>query len=521
MATATATATATERMTEYERRRLENIKRNDEMMASLNIRSRLADLSASSKRLSGKAKSPKTSPKKKPKVETPVVVRRSLRARGMPPETEGSKGSDLESPFPNADSKIPISRKHSPRKLGPISMKDAYEDTTLYGSTFYKTFVETITGFSGVTQLNPCIVDTFEGKKEEVGDDKVLGYSNCNFDDQVCCKKEVKEEKVLGSLDPLSLDLKPENVVRITSGRIMAVKFFPSTEKNIIVTGDKLGQVGFWNVGSGDEEGRVSLFRPHSSPVSGISVQPFCLSKILTSSYDGLIRLMDVEKEVFELVYSSDDAVFSLCQQEKDSKSFYFSEGHGKLNIWDERAGKVSASWVLHEDRINSIDFNSQNRNFMVTSSTDGTACIWDLRKTTTGKQNSFKTIEHKRAVHSAYFSPSGGCVATTSFDNNIGLLTGTNYENLSMIYHNNHTGRWISSFRAIWGWDDFFLFIGNMKRGVDVISAARRNTAMTLWSPLISAIPCRFAIHPLRVGMLAGATSGGQVYMWVAGDEK
>ena len=68
---------------------------------------------------------------------------------------------------------------------------------------------------------------------------------------------------------------------------------------------------------------------------------------------------------------------------------------------------------------------------------------------------------------------------------------------------------------RAIWGWDDSYLFIGNMKRGVDIISTACRKTVMTLQSAHMSAIPCRFSAHPYKVGMLAGATGGGQIYMW------
>ncbi|KAL7190942.1 hypothetical protein ACSBR2_023086 [Camellia fascicularis] len=178
---------------------------------------------------------------------------------------------------------------------------------------------------------------------------------------------------------------------------------------------------------------------------------------------------MDVEKEIFDLVYSSDHAIFSISQRTNDAKSLYFSEGHGVLNIWDERAGKSSASWILHEDRINTIDFNSKNTDIMATSSTDGTACIWDLRNIDADKPKCLKTVNHKRAVHSAYFSPSGSYLATTSIDDNVGLLTGANFEDITMINHNNKTGRWISSFRAIWGWDDSYLFIGNMKRGVDV----------------------------------------------------
>lgn len=125
---------------------------------------------------------------------------------------------------------------------------------------------------------------------------------------------------------------------------------------------------------------------------------------------------MDAEKEIFDLVYSNDDAIFSLSQRQNDVKSLYFGEGRGGFNIWDERTGRCSSQWILHDDRINTIDFNSQNPNIMATCSTDGTACLWDLRSINADKPKSLKTITHNRAVHSAYFSPSGSSLATTRY---------------------------------------------------------------------------------------------------------
>lgn len=125
---------------------------------------------------------------------------------------------------------------------------------------------------------------------------------------------------------------------------------------------------------------------------------------------------MDVEKEMFNLAYSSDDCIYSISQRPNDIKSLYFAEGQGGLNIWDERTGKSSSSWALHESRINSIDFNVCNTNVMATSSTDGSACIWDLRKVVAEKPEALTTINHKRAVRSAYFSPSGSLLATTRY---------------------------------------------------------------------------------------------------------
>ncbi|GFS41631.1 similar to DROUGHT SENSITIVE 1 [Actinidia rufa] len=463
---------APKKLTEYERRRLENIKRNEEMLASLKIQSKANDLSAATKRQSSQ---------KKPKSDTPVVIRKSLRNRGISPDASTAGG--LKDDFSETLSKKPQS-KQSPVVPGPISMRDAHS------------------GDESDQKLRESILSASKKPHSSYCDGSVGGIDGYPI-------------RVWGSIDLGELRLEPRNVARIVPERIMEVRFFPTVDMNMIVVGNKWGNVGFWDVDAKEEDGDgIYLYRPHSGPVSGIAVQPFSMSKVYTSSYDGFIRLMDVEKEVFDPIYSTDYAIFSISQRPADVKSLYFSEGEGFLNIWDERAGKSSISWMLHEDRINTIDFCSENTDIMATSSTDGTACIWDLRSIDADKPKSLKTVSHKRAVHSAYFSPSGSSLATTSVDDTVGLLTGANFEDTSMIHHNNQTGRWISSFRAIWGWDDSYLFIGHMKRGIDVISTSTRRNFATLLSPVISAIPCLDA-HRYKIGMLAGATSGGQVYMW------
>ncbi|WOL07779.1 WD repeat-containing protein 76 [Canna indica] len=168
----------------------------------------------------------------------------------------------------------------------------------------------------------------------------------------------------------------------------------------------------------------------------------------LLQSYDGLIRLMDVQKETFNMVYSSDHLIYSICQPPDNVSSIYFGEAAGDLKLWDERTGKISSAWYLQEQRINTIDFNPVNINMIATSSTDGTACIWDLRKLKTHQPESLKTVQHKRPVHSAYFSPGGIHLATTSIDDKVGILSVVNFDNLSMIRHVSLTGRWLSSFR-------------------------------------------------------------------------
>ncbi|KAK9130501.1 hypothetical protein Sjap_010988 [Stephania japonica] len=359
-------------LTEYERRRLENIKRNEEMMASLKLHARSLALSPSSKRQRIEAR--------KPKSETPVAI--SLRARQSPP------------PLPES----------TPRQLGPLSMRKVY-----------------------------------------------LGKSS--------------DESLI-------------NLIRSEAGRV------PAMIAGEVRTGNRIGNLSFWDVDCGKEDGNgVYLYRPHFGPVLGISIQPSAMSKVFTSSYDGQIRLMDVEKELFDVLYSSDEYIFSLFQRPNDVNSLYFSEASGDLYVFDIRARQSSSSWILHTERINTIDINPENTNLMATSSTDGTACIWDLRSNSADGSNCLKKIDHKRACHSAYFSPSGNCLATT---------------------------------RAIWGWDDSHVFIGSMTRGVDVISTTDGRT-VTLESSNMTAIPCRSAAHPFKAGTLATTTSGGHVYLWTS----
>ncbi|XP_054822014.1 uncharacterized protein LOC129320534 [Prosopis cineraria] len=494
---------ASQNLTEYERKRLENIRRNDEMLAALKIHSKASEVSAAAKRSRVASKSYTLKSEKKPKTETPVVIRRSLRSRGMPPDSEGLKDVALES--------VNVTEKSPAKVLGPLSMRDAYE-----GDEFDRSLVEAIVGLAKKEAHSHAlngegIGSCADGNALNVVKERSVGAS-CDLE------RRKEEYKVRGTLKLESLTLDSDNIARVVPSRITTARFFPSSSVKMIVTGDKLGNLGFWNCDSVNNEGNeVHLYHPHPAAISGILVQRYCLSKIYTSCYDGLVRLMDAEKEIFDLVFNSDETLYSLSQPNNDANCLYFGEGPGGLTIWDSRTGKCTSQWVLHGSRINTIDFNQENLHMMATSSSDGTACTWDLRYNKKSKPSALRTFTHQRAVHSAYFSPSGRSLATTSLDNTIGIYDGVNFENASTMFHFNQTGRWLSTFRGIWGWDDSYIFVGNMKRGVDVISPVHKKIVRTLQSPHMSAIPCRFDAHPFEIGTLAGATSGGQVYVWTS----
>ncbi|XP_021899375.1 WD repeat-containing protein 76 [Carica papaya] len=383
---------ALEKLTEYERKRLENIKRNDEMMAALRIHSKAAELSAATNR-KRVSKSYKSSPEKKPKSDNPVIIKRSLRTRGMPPDSDGLSDELLESVDKARKSRSP--EKPSPKIMGPLSMMDACSET---GTN--KKFIDTVLCFAKKSRFD------FSAEEEK---------------SQFVVMVKERKPQLGASAEEQSLQLG-------------ALKEEEKPELDVSV------------------KEKVACSRPSTREMNDLreetdekEVNP---SLIFTSCYDGFIRLMDAEKEVFELVHVSEQTIYSLSQRPSDAKSLYFGEGPGSLNIWDLRTGRSSANWELHDGRINSIDFNSQNPYIMATSSSNGTACIWDLRSMNSVNPKTLRRVDHERAVHSAYFSPSGSSLATTSFDNKIGILSGINFGDTSMIYHHNQTGRWISSFK-------------------------------------------------------------------------
>jgi hypothetical protein len=178
---------------------------------------------------------------KKSKTETPIVIRRSLRTRGIPPD---SKGLDLDA---NSDSNSVT--HNSPNKindfvqtLGPIPMKDAYKGVDDSDCSFIESLIRM--------------------SNKEFSEEELNGHA--------------KKKKIECSLELESLSLDPENIARVVPGRITQMQFCPSNDVKMAAAGNKSGDIGFWNVGQSE----IFLYHPHQAPISGILFQPHCLSKV-------------------------------------------------------------------------------------------------------------------------------------------------------------------------------------------------------------------------------------------------
>ena len=176
------------------------------------------------------------------------MIRKSLRNRGISPDASTAGG--LKDDFNETLGKKPQS-KQSPVVPGPISMRDAHS------------------GDESDQKLRESILSASKKPHSSYCDGSVGGIDGYPI-------------RVWGSIDLGELRLEPRNVARIVPERIMEVRFFPTVDMNMIVVGNKWGNVGFWDVDATEEDGDgIYLYRPHSGPVSGIAVQPFSMSKVL------------------------------------------------------------------------------------------------------------------------------------------------------------------------------------------------------------------------------------------------
>ncbi|CAI5990419.1 unnamed protein product [Closterium sp. NIES-64] len=300
--------------------------------------------------------------------------------------------------------------------------------------------------------------------KEEVGEEK-------GENDVIREQGRAREAVEAGRLQ-----LAEGDVCKLTKERIHNVIMLPFRDRLVVVAGDKAGQVGVWDLGDMDANGcagagttgsgsadgssgaRASedatgmfTFWPHRNPVSGLAHCPLSLSNVYTASYDGTIRF-----------------------------------------AFDPRAchGGPVGSWEIHEKKVGTISFCPGQEEIIATASTDRTVCLWDVRKmlgggeggggkrrkTEEGQGGSAGTalfhaahsaasvtplmkLPHARATNSAYFSPDGAFLVSTSYDDTIRLWKRDQWKQAILApskstppspkpriskKHNNQTGRWV-----------------------------------------------------------------------------
>ena len=197
----------------------------------------------------------------------------------------------------------------------------------------------------------------------------------------------------------LSVDDPDTCVAKVTPDRIYSVVCHPSPDRLIVCAGDKQGHLGIWNVdqycidgptttaeSSGDlppaktvsstSSDGVHLFKPHSGALSTLMWNNSGTS-LLSSSYDGSVRALDVEKQVFEEIFATYDdndmyknklgfgtdngynswiQSMELDHRYESGKCFFLSTSEGCVMHIDLRSkGKFTFNRTLSERKINTV----------------------------------------------------------------------------------------------------------------------------------------------------------------------
>ncbi|GFR49809.1 hypothetical protein Agub_g11749 [Astrephomene gubernaculifera] len=244
----------------------------------------------------------------------------------------------------------------------------------------------------------------------------------------------------------------------------------------------------------------------------------------------------------------------------------------------------------LCDRKINSLHLEPCREHLLASSCSDGSVCVWDVRRLgstaaaaragrgggSRGDQQRLggghrglkplSELRHGKSCHAAYWAGDGSMrLLSTSYDDTLRVWADTSsaatsaaaggagghMQQVLSIPHNNQTGRWITPFRAVWGSSYDAILVGNMRRGLDVISAPLLSDAAgagesgrdasqpqghkkqghgaakgaaagehvgqllrTLTSDFMTAIPSRAACHP-SLPVLVAATSSGRCHVW------
>lgn len=223
-------------------------------------------------------------------------------------------------------------------------------------------------------------------------------------------------------------------------------RFHPSDSKLLGCAVDVDGYLGFWDIKNQDEQGEpiVYQYKPHKRTITDIHFNPSDASKLMTSSYDGLIRTFDMNKAEFTNWQVSDSFALTSFDLSQDGNDIWFSTSDGEIGLQDTRSNALTV-YKAKEKKIGCVHLNPVHTHLLAGASNDRTASVWDIRMWSEKLVEPLHSFEHGYSATSCYWSPNGDLLATTSYDDYIRLFSlddGNEMKLKSAIKHNNHTGR-------------------------------------------------------------------------------
>ncbi|XP_029948286.1 WD repeat-containing protein 76 [Salarias fasciatus] len=345
---------------------------------------------------------------------------------------------------------------------------------------------------------------------------------------ELCSQDPSEDRKTIPDLKEYCSALKnmritEAQVAKVVKHRIFSAAFHPCTSSLLVAAGDKWGQIGLWNLGGDWGDDGVLLFEPHTRPVTCMAFSVAQPSQLLSLSYDGSLRCMDVQKSVFDDVYDIEDGLKTFDFMSHDCSTLVVGNFFGEVAIVDRRTpGNSHESLYCLDKTLRCVSVHPLQKHYFAVAESK-VVSIYDSRCLKKTKCPSISQLQgHTLSISSAYFSPcTGNRVLTTCMDNAIRVYdtSAMNTESplLTSIRHNMHTGRWLSKLSAVWDpkREDCFV-VGSMMmpRRVQVFHENGRPQHCFMDGENLSTVLSVTAFHPSR-NALMGCNASGRVHVF------
>ncbi|KAH3672178.1 hypothetical protein WICMUC_004407 [Wickerhamomyces mucosus] len=508
-------------LSEFEKQRQANIERNKKLLNSLNLNNISGEISKSIFKVQKNQEQAKRVKKEKklakPKVEkVSIPTRRSRRLAGVSIDGDDEKRKlfDAEQERINRE-KAEFESLKKVRINGDLSLIDLVKE-------------------EGEGELSAEKIQLLlkNSKSFSVGDYYEMIAKKENSSKDV---KELREEfsnKVL-------YDQWVPNQLKLTKERMSYITFHPSNTEKIVIGGDISGHFGIFNAGN-QEDIDITNFKLHGNNISKIEFDMKDLTKVYTASYDGSIRLIDLEKFKSEQFFiNSFDSGFSDIQIYDNSLTYV--NKNGKFGRLDLRTGKPSHDVLrLSNKKIGGFTINPNNSNLVATGSLDRSLKVWDTRYIKkcdwTDWDDDLKTCanllsyDSRLSVSNVDWNNSNDLVCN-GYDDTVNIFNLTDsqlsynsklkeipkLDPQKTIKHNCQTGRWCSILKARWqkfprDTHEKFI-IGNMTKAFDIYDNKGHQLAH-LKDPLMTNVPAVCNLHPTE-NWICGGGASGKVYLF------
>ncbi|KAH7283731.1 hypothetical protein KP509_34G021200 [Ceratopteris richardii] len=330
-------------------------------------------------------------------------------------------------------------------------------------------------------------------------------------------------------------------IIKLHSRRVTHLEFHP-TKDNILISGDKKGQVGIWDFEKVYEKTVYSSI--HTCIVGSIKFHPANSDMIYSCGADGTVSCSDLETGMpnvaidmnpdgwngpatWRMIYGMD--------VNPERNIVLAGDNAGVLHQVDIRTNnRIGKPLLIHKkgSKVVGIHCNPADPNLFISSGNDHMARIWDLRYL--DMQSQLAELPHPRVVNSAYFSPiSGNKILTTCQDNRLRVydcIFSDLAEPSREIVHSHDFNRYLTCFRAEWDPKDTTEnlavigryisddFDGIALHPIDFIDTSTGQLVAEVVDRNITTITPVNKLHP-RLDVLASGSSRS-LYIWRPEDE-